>query len=82
MKPDGDDKTSSILGGFKVSWGTGMWILLLTLAVWIYFYVERMQLDSASTAVVALAVTVIVVAAQRLWSRVRRNREDKSGTAK
>jgi membrane protein DedA with SNARE-associated domain len=66
----------------KVSWGMGMWILLLTLAVWIFFDVKQMKLDAGSTAVVALAVTVLVMAAQWIWSRVRRTRDEKSGAAK
>ena len=78
----GNFRPTSVLEGLKVSWGTAMWILLLTLAVWTYFYVERLPLDAAATAVVALAVTVIVVAAQWLWSRIRRGPQDKNGTAK
>ena len=65
-----------------MSWGTGIWILLLTLAVWVFFYVEQMKLDEGSTAVVALAVTILVVAAQWIWSRVRRTRDEKSRVAK
>ena len=65
-----------------MSWGTGIWILLLTLAVWVFFYVEQMKLDEGSTAVVALAVTILVVAAQWIWSRVRRTRDEKSRAAK
>jgi hypothetical protein len=82
VEPDGDGKPSSSLGGLKVSWGTGIWILLITLAVWIYLYVKHMQLDQAATVVVALAATVLVVVAQWLWSRIRRSRKDKSGGAK
>jgi membrane protein DedA with SNARE-associated domain len=82
MKPDGDNKPSSTLGGLKVSWSTGMWVLLLTLAVWIYFHYKDMPLNQADTTVVVLAVTVIVVVVQWLWSRLRRSREDRSGTAK
>jgi len=82
MKPGGDDKPSSSLGSLRVSWGTAMWIFLLTLAVWIYFHNKEMPLNQADTAVVALVVTVIVVAVQWLWSHLRRSREDKSGTTK
>ena len=81
MKPE-DGKPSSSLGGLKVSWRTGIWILLITLAVWIYFYVEHLPLDQTATVVVALAATVLVVVAQWLWSRIRRSRENKSGGAK
>lgn len=65
-----------------MSWGTGVSILLLTLAVWIFFYVEQMKLDAGSTAVVALAVTVLVVGTQWVWSRIRRGRDEKGGVAK
>lgn len=82
MTPDDDDKPSLSLGSFKVSWSTGLWILLITLAIWIYFYVEQMQLDPAATAVVALAVAVCVVVVQRLWSRIRRSRKAGSGETK
>jgi type VI protein secretion system component VasK len=81
VKPEGGNPNSS-LGGLKVSWRTGIWILLITLAVWIYFYVKQMQLDQTATVVVALAATVLVVVAQWLWSRIRRSRENKSGGAK
>jgi type VI protein secretion system component VasK len=81
VKPEGGEPSSS-LGGLKASWRTGIWILLITLAVWIYFYVQHMQLDQTATVVVALAATVLVVVAQWLWSRIRRSREDKSGGAK
>lgn len=81
MKPEGGTPSSS-WGGLKVSWRTGIWILLITLAVWIYFYVQHMQLDQTATAVVALAAMVLVVVAQWLWSHVRRSRENKSGGAK
>ncbi len=74
MKAD-DENAGSAFGGRKVPWRTGIWILLLTLAVWSFFYVKQAQLDAASTGVVALAVIIFVFAAQWLWSLIRRSKK-------
>ena len=58
-------------GPFKVSLGVGISVLLLTFAVWIFFYVEQMPLDSGSTTVVALGAVLSVLAVRWLWSRRR-----------
>jgi hypothetical protein len=43
--------------GVRVPWGTGILILLPTLAVWAFFYVEKMPLDAPTTSFVALGMT-------------------------
>ena len=74
-----DEDSASAFGGMRVPWATGIWILSLTLAVWLFFYVKQVPLDAASTGVVALAVMIFVVTAQWLWSRIRRGQKDRSG---
>jgi hypothetical protein len=70
MKPD-DTGQNSAFEAIKVTWGVGILILLLTLAVWIFFKLENMPLDTASTSVVALGATLFVMlgrwVASRLW---------------
>ncbi len=63
-------------------WALGILILLLTLAVWIFFYVERMPLDAGSTSVVALAMTLLVWIGRWCWLRVRRRGDASPAEAK
>lgn len=65
----------------NVRWGLGMLILLLTLAVWIFFYVERMPLDAAGTSVVALLMTLLVWMGRWCWLRLRRRADVKRDKA-
>jgi drug/metabolite transporter (DMT)-like permease len=82
VKPGDEENAGSAFGGLKVSWTTGIWILLLTLGVWVFFYMKQAQLDPASTGFVALAVAVIVLSVQWAFSRIRRGRSDGGGSAK
>jgi len=68
----GDATPGLGFGGLKVSWGTGALIVILTLAVWIYFWMEQLPLDAASTSVVVFAIAVCVIAGKWLLSRLRR----------
>ena len=61
-------------GKIGVTWALGMTILVLTLAVWMFFYFERMALDAGGTAVVAMMVTLAVVAGRFAWSRLRKSK--------
>ena len=58
--------------GLSASWSAGILIVVLTLLVWILFWELQEPLDAGATAVVALAVAVLVVATRSLLSRVRR----------
>ena len=69
-------------GPFKVSLGVGISVLLLTLAVWIFFYVEQMPLDPGSTTVVALGAALSVVLVRWLWSWRRPRVEAKAEKSK
>jgi hypothetical protein len=65
-----DQKASKAsTGRVNVSFSVGAAVLLLTLAVWVFFYVEQMPLDPGSTAIVALVATLLVLAVRRLWTR-------------
>ncbi len=59
-------------GKIGVTWAVGMTILVLTLAVWMFFYFERMTLDAGGTAVVAMVITITVLVGRFVWSRMRR----------
>jgi hypothetical protein len=72
-----DDDSPRTLGSLKLPWGTVILILVLTGGVWIFFYKEGMQLDQASTAVVALVVIILVMLGRWLLKRGHRK-----GTAK
>ena len=68
MKDD-DNRPAYTFGGLKLPWGTVMLILVLTLAVWLFFYLEGMELDPGSTCVVALLVTIPVALGRWLLTR-------------
>ena len=61
--------------GFSVSWRAAMLILVSTLLVWVLFWQAQMQMDPGSTAIVALAFTILVAVGQFLLSRLRRLRD-------
>ncbi len=69
MKPD--TGWSSV----PVSWRTTLWIVMLTLLVWVAFSYAKVPLDGPSTAVVALLFTIVLISGQWLWSRLSRNRD-------
>ncbi|MBW0001165.1 MAG: hypothetical protein JO015_18895 [Verrucomicrobia bacterium] len=48
-----------------------MLILVLTGAVWVFFYLEDMALDPGSTTVVALAIILLVMVGRWLLARAR-----------
>lgn len=75
-----DDKGQEFKIG--VSWAVAIWIVVLTLAVWIFFRIEHMPLDPAGTAVVALTMTIIVVGGKWLWSRARQSSHTKAPEVK
>ncbi len=60
-----------------VTWGLAISIVVGTLAIWIFFYVENMPLDAGGTAVVALAMTLAAMGGRWVWSRAWRQREAK-----
>jgi hypothetical protein len=72
VKPD-DGAPVPGFGGLKVSWATGTLIVVLSLAVWIYFWNEHLPLDAASTGVVVFAIAICVMVGKWLWSRLRRS---------
>lgn len=57
--------------GLIISWRAAVLIVVLTLLVWGLFWQAQMPLDPGATAIVALASTILVVAGQFLWSRLR-----------
>jgi len=59
------------VGGLKLPWGAVMLILVLTGAVWVFFYLEDMALDPGSTTVVALAIILLVMVGRWLLARAR-----------
>lgn len=71
MKDD-DNRPASAFGGLKLPWGVVMLILVLTGAVWIFFYVEDMQLDPGSTGVVALFIIIVVMLGRWVLTRGQR----------
>lgn len=65
-----DQKASKAsTGQVSVPFSIGAVVLLLTLSIWVFFYIEQMPLDPGSTAVVALIATLLVLVARRLWTR-------------
>jgi hypothetical protein len=60
-----------------VAWTTGLSVLLLTVAIWLFFRFEGLPLDGSSTAAVALVMTVLVFSGQSAWRLWRRRREVK-----
>jgi drug/metabolite transporter (DMT)-like permease len=63
--------------GIKLPWGAVILILMLTAAVWIFFYLENMQLDSGSTAAVAFVFIVVVMLGRWFLMRGQRRRAPK-----
>lgn len=70
MKDD-NNRPAFAFGGLKLPWGAVMLILVLSSAVWVFFYLEDMPLDSVSTVVVALAVIIVVIVGRWLLARGR-----------
>jgi hypothetical protein len=68
MKDD-DNRPAYTFGGLKLPWGAVVLILVLTGAVWLFFYLEDMPLDPGSTGVVALAVIILVMVGRWLLAR-------------
>ena len=50
-------------------------ILVLSLAVWCFFYVTSTRLQPAETSVVVGICTLLVLAAKFLWSRLAKPRK-------
>ncbi len=57
-----------------MSFVTGLVILVLSLAIWLFFSLESMRLDAASTSVVVLVCTVVVLSAKWLWLHFHRKK--------
>lgn len=68
MKDD-DNRPVYTFGGLKLPWGAVILIVVLTGAVWTFFYLEGMPLDPGSTGVVALAVIILVMVGRWLLAR-------------
>jgi predicted MFS family arabinose efflux permease len=71
MKGD-DSRQAPAFRRLKLPWAMVILILVLTGAIWIFFYLEDMALDSGATSVVALVVIILVVTGRWLLKRARR----------
>jgi hypothetical protein len=71
---DEDTRPPSPFRGIKLPWGAVILTLMLTAAVWIFFYLENMQLDSGSTAAVAFVFIIVVMLGRSFLMRGQRRR--------
>ena len=71
------NKKAFAIRTLHVAWITGLIVLLLTVAIWLFFGFEGLPLDGSSTAAVVLAMTVLVFSGQSAWRVWRRRRQMK-----
>jgi L-asparagine transporter-like permease len=69
---DDDNHKASAFRRIKLPWAFVVLILVLTGAVWTFFYVEDMTLDPGATVVVALLVIILVMSGRWLLKRGQR----------
>jgi hypothetical protein len=57
------------MANLKASIGVTFLIVILSLATWVFFYVESMRLDPPATAVVCGGWALLLLSGKWLWSR-------------
>jgi hypothetical protein len=65
------------MANLKASTGMTLLIVILSLATWVFFYVESMGLNPAGTAVVCGGWALLVLSGKWLWSRRDKHRGKK-----
>jgi hypothetical protein len=63
------------MANIKAVSGVVLLTFLLSLATWMFFYVESMPLDSKGTAVVCGGWALLVFSAKWLWSHFHKDRK-------
>jgi hypothetical protein len=71
MKDDNNQQASGF-GRLRLPWASVSLIFVLTGVVWIFFYLEGMELDPGSTGVVAFVVIILVMFGRWLLKRGQR----------